>query len=734
MPRVEIPAPGDLIMDEAGNVRAEVAVTLTLSGTSTDVTHYSALTGGSSATGGLKSGADGTIVDASGNRRYVDSGQTMDLEIDGRTRQVEATSASVETNVDALAVNAVAEGVVANLGSDQTTTFQGFLDAAAGKKAFVGPGTYRLDSAITLSDGTELELSEGTVLDFSAAPQNTTLITVAGSEASAVSLSANAAAGATSVSVSAGAESGFAAGDHVKISSNATFDPGRTDSEIGEIAVVASTSSGTINLKSPLAGGAYNTADSATIAKMTMVRGVKMRGGKIKGGGSDDRHVGLKFDRAVGGRIERTRFEDVHAVAVYILDSTDCHVDSIHVTGSNYSNTGYGVDFDMSQDCSLTNSYFRDVRHAVTTATTATRKGIPRRILVQGNRVVDTTGDGFDTHAALEDIQFIGNEIYDAGVSGINLECPRATAVGNLIVRPGSHGILMNNATAAASDYVIQGNRVIDPAVEGIRFSSNNSPVGSGSSIRSVAICGNTIYNAVGIGIRCSSTDTFRLRGIAITGNVVVASQSTTACIYLNKGDYATVSGNALIDVPSNTNGIRLADWTKSAITGNTILHTAAGTAIGIWCSSTAIDNTISGNVVSTAAKGIQLSNDSTNNTVTGNNCRGTTTPMTAGTGAGNVFANNMPGAVGTIASAATLTLPGGESGIYHVSGTTNIDTITATDMTGRIVTLKFAGILTVGDGTGNLKLTAGFTTSADDTLSLYCDGTSWYELARAAN
>jgi hypothetical protein len=52
MARVEIPAPGDLVMDSAGNVRTGVTVTLTLAGTVTAATHYSALTGGSSATGG----------------------------------------------------------------------------------------------------------------------------------------------------------------------------------------------------------------------------------------------------------------------------------------------------------------------------------------------------------------------------------------------------------------------------------------------------------------------------------------------------------------------------------------------------------------------------------------------------------------------------------------------------------------------------------------------------------
>jgi hypothetical protein len=67
MARVEIPAPGDLIMDAAGNVRVR-------RGGDADARWdrhrrdalLSALTGGTSTTGGLVTGSDGTIVDGSG--------------------------------------------------------------------------------------------------------------------------------------------------------------------------------------------------------------------------------------------------------------------------------------------------------------------------------------------------------------------------------------------------------------------------------------------------------------------------------------------------------------------------------------------------------------------------------------------------------------------------------------------------------------------------------------------
>jgi hypothetical protein len=89
-------------------------------------------------------------------------------------------------------------------------------------------------------------------------------------------------------------------------------------------------------------------------------------------------------------------------------------------------------------------------------------------------------------------------------------------------------------------------------------------------------------------------------------------------------------------------------------------------------------------------------------------------------------------GGVISLASAATLTLPAVGS-IFLITGTTNITSIVATGCNGREITLIFAGILTASDG-GNLKLAGNFVTTADDSLRLVSDGTSWFEVARSVN
>lgn len=88
---------------------------------------------------------------------------------------------------------------------------------------------------------------------------------------------------------------------------------------------------------------------------------------------------------------------------------------------------------------------------------------------------------------------------------------------------------------------------------------------------------------------------------------------------------------------------------------------------------------------------------------------------------------------VATVASATNLILTGVAT-YFVVTGTTTITSIASgSTIIGRNVTLEFADVLTVTDG-NNLKLAGNFVTTAGDTLTLFCDGTDWYEQARSVN
>lgn len=84
------------------------------------------------------------------------------------------------------------------------------------------------------------------------------------------------------------------------------------------------------------------------------------------------------------------------------------------------------------------------------------------------------------------------------------------------------------------------------------------------------------------------------------------------------------------------------------------------------------------------------------------------------------------------IAAAATITP--GNGNFFVVSGNTNITSVTAAARDkGRIIVLQFSGTPTFTDGS-NLKLAGNLVATADDTISLVCDGTNWIEMARSVN
>jgi hypothetical protein len=64
------------------------------------------------------------------------------------------------------------------------------------------------------------------------------------------------------------------------------------------------------------------------------------------------------------------------------------------------------------------------------------------------------------------------------------------------------------------------------------------------------------------------------------------------------------------------------------------------------------------------------------------------------------------------------------------------VQTIDAGGWGGQTVVLRFAGAVRL-IGTGfNVKLAGGadFFATADDTITLTCDGSTWYEIARSVN
>lgn len=107
---------------------------------------------------------------------------------------------------------------------------------------------------------------------------------------------------------------------------------------------------------------------------------------------------------------------------------------------------------------------------------------------------------------------------------------------------------------------------------------------------------------------------------------------------------------------------------------------------------------------------------------------------LTLGSGATGVAAGSIFNGKGAVPVASQAAMPVPIGNLYHVTGTTNITSLTATGLrAGTVVTLIFDDVLTFTDGS-NLVLAGNFVTTANDTITLVYDGTNWYEICRSVN
>lgn len=130
---------------------------------------------------------------------------------------------------------------------------------------------------------------------------------------------------------------------------------------------------------------------------------------------------------------------------------------------------------------------------------------------------------------------------------------------------------------------------------------------------------------------------------------------------------------------------------------------------------------------------GIAVGAPCENIAISGVDLTGNATEPLSVSGAAVVEINNcILGPVPTVASASTLTPPAGFR-YFYVSGTTAINNIQVSQRD-RIITLIFNASVTLNDGVGNMKLNGNFAATADDSLTLLFNGTSWIELSRSPN
>lgn len=486
-------------------------------------------------------------------------------------------------------------------GDGSTNDAAAFGDWAAMMAAIPAPRfgvllakTYKLDTAnIPIPSDTTIE-GQGCVIDISAAPAQTWAFLIRGTEGARYPLTANASGTTAAANASDLVAGGILAGSWVRLTSNAVFDSQRTNSRIGEMAMVR-TSSGVTgaltfgtpgSVSRPLAD-AYLVVDDATISKLDVLKNTHFIGrGLIKSNNNFgvSGHKGVAFDMTVNCSLEGWGGYQLDDRFLSVQDSTGFFGNSIFGDDFKSSGTGYLVSVaGCSQDCYFEGLTSRLIRHTFTTNNPSAFPGIPRRIFVNGFLAIDSStasggsgGDAMDTHAASEDIHFANGIIRNSSGVGLIME-GRGGSLSNIkIYGSASHGIYLGNWSDRAADYQLSDIEVYDCAGEGVRI---NTAVGAGpiASIEARNIKA-VRSGTTGFYIFGSVTQTI---AVANLNGVSALGYAGSSGIYLSDIKLGTVSGllsSASALTPASAAGVRIRNCENVGMTGLNVALPSAST------------------------------------------------------------------------------------------------------------------------------------------------------------
>jgi hypothetical protein len=388
--------------------------------------------------------------------------------------------------------------------TDDTAAFDSWITAlGTSGSGYIPAGTYLVNTG-RASFGVGVQVSCHPEAEIIPVGDSATLFKWVATYGSPVALSANALTSASTVSVTPGAETAFLIGDMVKIKSTYQPAPVRTAGVTdGEISFVIGTSSGVITLSSPIKSKTgYNTADTATIQKITTKSHAGWSGGKISGVVStttSNEMTFLYFQGCHQPYVRGVVMRGSDRMGVGFSDCVGFEATSNLITDAIGNVTAYGVNImDASQGGWVAHNHFINVRHAVTTTNQTAIGGVPRSNKAWHNTIEYTSeailspgvgGDAMDCHAASDGHDYSYNTIRNSRGLGIICEGADFTAIGNVITDPFNSGIMHMNYSLWTARSKMLDNDITNPGNDGIEVRNGNAA----ASLSTVVLRGNRI-------------------------------------------------------------------------------------------------------------------------------------------------------------------------------------------------------------------------------------------------
>lgn len=344
-------------------------------------------------------------------------------------------------------------------------------------------------------------------------------------------------------------------------------------------------------------------------------------------------------------------------------------------------------------------------------------------VVVSENIIYSTVNEhGIYADTGIRRLAITNNIIFGTGTVGTGIKVqfydsfgvqPTATNVSdNIIFNTGSDGILVNNTTGGSPTITLVGLTVSDNVITNAGAYGLNIRYTEDANIN-----GNNVINCTEAGVAYGASQRIKIHDNKVRGAGTCGIRDVVSL-----SQFVSIKNNEIYNVATRN---------------------VAGDEFGILQALNSTNVDVEGNRINDQNSNMQYGiffQPATNANVrlSGNRATGATDTgfRSVATDAFNEFCNNeFSGTLGAafnsptakvVASASTITLPQ-LCEVVSITGTTNIDNITATGRTNSRVTLVFGGVLTVGIG-GNIKLNGGaFAAAADKSLTLVCDGVNWY-------